>query len=138
MTHITNTQNPYATDAKQNHFYSYPALRDLKVKEQEWKDHLDFVEHHVIGEPKATDKYTSTQLSQMGIIGLYKKESKFEVGEIVCFNRVYAAKIVDILSNGKVLDVILYHAPSNHKSMLKMVSSEMCEKFEERESVNYH
>jgi len=75
MTHVTNTPDPYATDAKQNHFYSYPALRDAKVKEQEWKDHLDFVEQHVIGEPKATHKYTAQQLSKMGIIGLYKKEN---------------------------------------------------------------
>ena len=73
MTHITNIPNPYATDAKQNHFYSYPALRNPNVKEQEWKDHLDFVAQHVISEPKATHKYTSEQLSQMGIIGLYKE-----------------------------------------------------------------
>ncbi len=74
MKHITNTPNPCAPDAKENHFYSYPALRNPRVKEQEWKDNLDFVAQHVIGEPKSTDKYTSQESSQMDIVGLYKNQ----------------------------------------------------------------
>lgn len=40
--------------------------------QQVWQEHLRFREGKIIGPPKANDRYTSEQLAEQGLIGLYE------------------------------------------------------------------
>ena len=41
-----------------------------------WQRHLDWINQNVIGPPQATKTYTQAELEEMGMIGIYAKESK--------------------------------------------------------------
>lgn len=76
MEFITNVPNPNAPGAKERHFYSHAALRDQKLKAQEWAQHLNFVAQHEINRPQPTEKFTSEYLQCIGMVGLYKKDNE--------------------------------------------------------------
>lgn len=44
--------------------------------DQVWNAHLRFREGKIVGPPKANDRYTSEQLAEQGLIGLYKDEGR--------------------------------------------------------------
>lgn len=52
-----------------------PELNDRAgMDEDEWKDHLAYVNALIKGKPKASRTYTSSELECLGLIGLYEKK----------------------------------------------------------------
>lgn len=69
--HLSNIPDHRLDDARLNHCYHYEAFSDPEAMNSEWQSHLKWINDNVIGPPKATDWYTSTQLAEMGMIGIY-------------------------------------------------------------------
>lgn len=65
MKWLTNTYNPYNPDAE---VYFLPS------ENYTFYDYLTWLKDKILGEPKATEKYTSQQLKDMGYVGVYSKE----------------------------------------------------------------
>lgn len=43
---------------------------------KQWKRHLDWHSEHIVGRPKATERYTTEQLEVMGMIGIYARDEE--------------------------------------------------------------
>lgn len=69
---LTNTYNPYLPNAEMYLVYSFHAMDCGKVGcDREWQHHLEYIESHIMGRPKATEKYTRQQLADEGMVGIY-------------------------------------------------------------------
>ena len=65
---LTNIYDPDRPDSRANHTSSSFGKEESNRK---WNAHVDYVEKHIIGPPKATEKYTIYQLQEMHIVGVY-------------------------------------------------------------------
>ena len=74
MKFLSNTYNPTLPNARMYFTTSYQDFLEPELAEQEWKQHLNWINSNVIGEPQGSDKYTVEELKQMGYIGVYSKE----------------------------------------------------------------
>lgn len=74
--HLTNIYDHRRPDAKHKMAY---APQDIKngcgAMQIAWQDHLEWIEHNVIGPPKATAVYSQAQLEDLGMIGIYAPAS---------------------------------------------------------------
>jgi hypothetical protein len=71
MRFLTNIHDPEDPKAKMYLALSFEDFMDPQGHERAWQRHLDWLKDKVIGEPKGTDAYTSEQLKEMGMVGVY-------------------------------------------------------------------
>lgn len=72
---LSNIYDPRKEDAKRFLTYSYDAISNGEAAmENEWQQHLKWVNQNIIDRPQATDHYTVEQLENMGMVGIYAKE----------------------------------------------------------------
>lgn len=65
---LTNTYDPDRSDSRSYHVSS---CCDKKESDRRWDSYVDYVEKHIIGPPKASEKYTVEQLQKMHMVGVY-------------------------------------------------------------------
>ena len=77
MRWITNTTDP-------KHHLAYSYITSIRIpgesREDAWKHFQSFLEGKVLGSPKATEAYTTEQLTAMGMVGVYEEERNEEAG----------------------------------------------------------
>lgn len=78
MKFLSNIYNPALPNARMYFTTSYQGFLDPSKAELEWKNHIDWINENIVGEPQPTDTYTVEQLKQMGYIGIYKIYKKDE------------------------------------------------------------
>lgn len=74
MKFLSNTYNPCLPKARMYFLTSYEGHFDPIKGEYEWRQHINWINKNIIGEPMPSDTYTVEQLKEMGMIGIYKKE----------------------------------------------------------------
>lgn len=75
MKFLSNTYDTHKPDARMCFVTSFEGWLDNKVGDYEWEQHLKWIRTNVVGEPQATDTCTVEELKQMGMVGIYSKES---------------------------------------------------------------
>ncbi len=69
---LSNIYNPNDSKARMYYGHSFHAfMSGSEEMEKEWRQYLEWVRKNVIGPPKETKKYTSEELSKMGMVGVY-------------------------------------------------------------------
>jgi hypothetical protein len=72
---LSNIYDPNLADAKECRCYSHNSiLGGPEAMEREWQRHLDWINSHIIGEPKATKTHSVEQLKALGKIGIYTND----------------------------------------------------------------
>lgn len=80
LRHLSNIFNHLDPKAEMFFCHSHQAMFSEKdARDAEWQRHLDWINKNVIGPPKETEKYTSRQLKEMGMIGIYGAMKEKEV-----------------------------------------------------------
>lgn len=75
MKHLSNIHYPFNKSSKSAFCHSFEAMdAGLEAMNQEWQAHLEWVRQNIVGKPQATEHYTSEQLEQMGMVGIYSNE----------------------------------------------------------------
>jgi hypothetical protein len=74
MRFLSNIHDPQDPNAKIYLTLNYWEAREPGGREAAWQRHLEWVNAHVIGEPQASSFYTSEQLKEMGMVGVYARE----------------------------------------------------------------
>ncbi len=75
---LTNAYDPSRLDAKQK-IIRQPG----QTREETWQSELKYLADKEIGEPRATDFYTVSQLKQMNMVGVYlNTETKSQTDSI--------------------------------------------------------
>ena len=70
--HLSNIFDHRLPRGRMCHVYSFHAWDSGQAAmDAEWQHHLNWIDEHVIGRPKATEKYTQKDLEEMGMIGIY-------------------------------------------------------------------
>lgn len=77
MRHLSNIPDPRIPRTKEYFtcYTYYEWCNGPSAIEAAWERHLEWVNSNVIGRPKATEKYTVEELENMGMIGIYARES---------------------------------------------------------------
>ena len=63
---LSNTHDP-----KDEHARMYVTRSSDETESQAWEHYCQWLKGKIIGEPKATDTYTSSELRDMGMVGVY-------------------------------------------------------------------
>ncbi len=63
---LSNTRDPNDKNARM-----YVTCRSDETESQAWEHYCNWLNGKIIGEPKATDTYTSAELRDMGMVGVY-------------------------------------------------------------------
>lgn len=66
MKWLTNTYDPKKPEAKM-----YLVIPIEETRDQAWKNHLKYLEGKHIGNPKATEKHTVSELLDANLVGVY-------------------------------------------------------------------
>jgi hypothetical protein len=74
MQFLTNIHDPEDPNAKMYLALSFEDMGNPQGRERAWQEHLDWLKDKVIGEPQGTDAYTSDQLKELGMVGVYLDE----------------------------------------------------------------
>ena len=81
MRFLTNIHNPKDPKAKMYLALSFDEAFDPQGHERAWQRHLDWLKDKIIGEPQGTDTYTSAQLKEMGMVGVYAGDTVYVEGK---------------------------------------------------------
>jgi hypothetical protein len=73
MEFLGNKYDTNRPDAYVNFERSKEAFFDRNLDNQEWASHLKWLQDKIISRPKATDHFTTEQLENMGMVGVYKE-----------------------------------------------------------------
>ena len=74
---LSNVFDPRRADAGSHHFRYLADIGDgPDAMRRAWQTHLEWVHANVIGPPQVTKAYTSAQLSEMGMVGIYAPNEK--------------------------------------------------------------
>ena len=65
---LTNIYDPGRSDSRAYHVSSSLPKEE---SDRKWNDHVDYLEKHILGPPKASKRYTVEQLQKMHIVGVY-------------------------------------------------------------------
>ncbi len=69
---LTNIYNPKGKHARMGFTYSLHAHDSgLAAMDREWEHHLKYINDHIIGPPKGTEKWSVEELEKQGMIGVY-------------------------------------------------------------------
>ena len=71
MKWLSNTHDPSSPD-----WTTYIHVRSDQSWESAIDSHMDWLEDKIIGEPQATNRYSVEELKQMGMVGVYTKDSE--------------------------------------------------------------
>lgn len=75
---LSNTYDPKRPNARRYFVTSYEGWRDPGKGEWEWQQHLNWIAQNRVGRPMASDSYTTEQLEEMGMVGIYSPEKQIE------------------------------------------------------------
>jgi hypothetical protein len=72
--HLTNIWDHRKPDAEVCFCHCYDEWRSgAEAMHAAWLRHIDWINHHLIGPPQATECYTREQLEAAGMIGIYAR-----------------------------------------------------------------
>jgi hypothetical protein len=69
---LTNTADPNGKYGRMHFVFSNHAHDcGMAAMDQEWQHHLDYINEHIVGPPKGTEKWSVAELEEQGMIGIY-------------------------------------------------------------------